>query len=98
VEAMPEGGTLEIHAVENTPDGTVSVSVRDSGIGMAPEVLDKLYQPLFTTKARGIGLGMVVVRNLTQANGGTVEVESEEGKGTLFTVMLPAADERSILR
>ena len=96
VEAMPEGGTLEISAVENKPDGTVAVSVRDTGIGMTPEQLGKLFQPLFTTKARGIGLGLVVVNNLTQANGGTVNVESEAGKGTAFTVTLPAADERGV--
>jgi PAS domain S-box-containing protein len=90
VEAMPEGGTLEIRAVENKQDRTVTVSVRDSGIGMAPEVLPKLFQPLFTTKARGIGLGLVVVKNLTQANGGSVKVESEVGKGSVFSVILPA--------
>jgi signal transduction histidine kinase len=91
VEAMPDGGTLEIGAVESRPDGTVTVSVRDSGSGMAPEVLAKLFQPLFTTKARGIGLGLVVVKNLTQANGGMVAVQSEVGKGTTFTVTLPLA-------
>ncbi|MBZ0094325.1 MAG: HAMP domain-containing protein [Sulfuricella sp.] len=91
VEAMPEGGTLEIRAVENKQDGTVTVSVRDSGTGIAPAVLAKLFQPLFTTKARGIGLGLVVVKNLTQANGGSVKVESEVGKGSVFSVILPAA-------
>ncbi|MBZ0094324.1 MAG: PAS domain S-box protein [Sulfuricella sp.] len=91
VEAMPEGGTLEIRAVENRQDGTVTVSVRDSGIGMTPEQLGKLFQPLFTTKVRGIGLGLVVVKNLTQANGGTVDVRSEPGKGTTFTITLPSA-------
>jgi signal transduction histidine kinase len=96
IEAMPEGGTLEIRAVENRQGGTVTVSVRDSGIGMTPEQLGKLFQPLFTTKARGIGLGLVVVKNLTQANGGIIEVQSETGKGTLFTVTLPATDERGI--
>jgi PAS domain S-box-containing protein len=89
VEAMPKGGTLEIQAIENTQDGTVTVSVCDSGIGMAPEILVKLFQPLFTTKARGIGLGLVVVKNLTQANGGRIEVHSEPGKGTTFAVILP---------
>jgi signal transduction histidine kinase len=96
VEAMPDGGTLEIRAVENKQDRTITVSVRDSGGGMAPEVLAKLFQPLFTTKARGIGLGLVVVKNLTEANGGSVKVESEVGKGTLFTVTLPAADDRGM--
>jgi PAS domain S-box-containing protein len=92
VEAMPEGGTLEIGASEDAPAGILTISVRDSGSGMAPEILPKLFQPLFTTKARGIGLGLVVVKNLTEANGGTVKVQSEAGKGTLFTVTLPAAD------
>jgi PAS domain S-box-containing protein len=89
VEAMQEGGTLEIRAFENKQDGTVTVSVCDSGIGMAPELLAKLFQPLFTTKARGIGLGLVIVKNLTQANGGKVEVQSEPGKGTTFAVIFP---------
>ncbi|MDP4030428.1 MAG: PAS domain S-box protein [Gallionella sp.] len=90
VEAMPEGGVLEISAVADKPDGTVTINVRDSGIGMTPEQLGKLFQPLFTTKARGIGLGLVVVKNLTEANGGSVEVESELGKGSAFSVTLPS--------
>jgi PAS domain S-box-containing protein len=93
VEAMPEGGTLEIRAAEN-PDGTVTVGVRDTGIGMTPEQLGHLFQPLFTTKARGIGLGLVVVKNLAEANGGRVEVQSEVGKGSAFFVTLPAAVRR----
>ncbi|OGA96042.1 MAG: hypothetical protein A3E79_15105 [Burkholderiales bacterium RIFCSPHIGHO2_12_FULL_61_11] len=91
VEAMPQGGTLEIRATEEVAAQTVTVSIRDSGIGMAPEVLAKLFQPLFTTKARGIGLGLVVVKNLTQANGGTVAVQSEPGKGTTFSITLQVA-------
>ena len=90
VEAMPEGGTLEIRAGENRQEGTVTVSVRDSGIGITPEQLGKIFQPLFTTKARGIGLGLVVVKNLTQANGGSIQVQSEAGKGSVFSVILPA--------
>jgi signal transduction histidine kinase len=89
VEAMPEGGILEVRAVADEAAKNVIASVRDSGIGMAPEVLAKLFQPLFTTKARGIGLGLVVVKNLTQANGGRVEVQSEVGKGSVFSITLP---------
>ena len=92
VEAMGEDGTLAIDAVENRQEGTVSVSVRDTGCGMPPEVLARLFQPLFTTKARGIGLGMVVVKNLTEANGGTVEVESVPGEGSRFFVTLPRGE------
>ncbi len=89
VEAMPQGGALDISAKENRPDGTVTVAVRDSGIGMTPDQLGKLFQPLFSTKARGIGLGLVVVKNLTEANGGSVRVHSEVGKGSTFAVTLP---------
>ena len=94
VEAMPGGGMLEIRAVADETAKNVAIGVRDSGTGMTTEQLRKLFQPLYTTKARGIGLGLVVVKNLTQANGGTVEVRSEAGKGSLFLVTLPTADKR----
>lgn len=87
VEAMPEGGALEIQAAE-APQA-LRISIRDSGIGIAPEQLDKVFEPLFTTKARRVGLGLVVVKKLMQANGGSVAVESEPGKGSVFTVTLP---------
>ncbi|MDD5031411.1 MAG: PAS domain S-box protein, partial [Rhodoferax sp.] len=91
VEAMPQGGRLEISAIENKADGTITVAVRDSGVGMTPDQLGKLFQPLFSTKARGIGLGLVVVKNLTEANGGTVQVQSEVGQGSVFSFTLPSA-------
>jgi signal transduction histidine kinase len=92
IDAMPEGGTLEIRAREDAQAGEVVISVRDTGSGIAPENMARLFQPLFTTKARGIGLGLVVAKNLIEANGGTVKVESEEDHGTLVTVTLPAAE------
>ncbi len=88
VEAMPNGGELEIRADENQEAKTVTVSIKDSGSGIAPEHLDKLFQPMFTTKVRRIGLGLVVVKNLTQVSGGSVEVESTQGKGSTFSVTL----------
>jgi PAS domain S-box-containing protein len=93
VEAMPEGGTLEIRVRESGDARNMTVGVRDTGVGMTQEQLGHLFQPLFTTKARGIGLGLVVVKNLTEANGGKVEVQSEPGKGTTFTLTLPAGSE-----
>ena len=90
IEAMPQGGTLAIRASANPSAQSITISVQDSGSGIAPEVLAKLFQPLFTTKARGIGLGLVVVKNLTQNNGGKIEVTSEPGKGTTFTITLPS--------
>lgn len=90
-DAMPEGGTLAIRAAPAAEGEGVAVSVTDSGCGIEPEQLDRLFQPLYTTKARGIGLGLVVVKNLTEANDGRVEVESEPGRGTTFTITLPGA-------
>ncbi|MDD2853036.1 MAG: ATP-binding protein [Desulfuromonadaceae bacterium] len=68
---------------------SIEISVTDTGEGVSPESMNKLFQPLFTTKPRGIGLGMVVCKNLTEANGGRIEVESQLGKGTTFSVILP---------
>lgn len=92
VEAMPEGGTLEIAARADEPGHGVRISVKDSGMGIMPAQQTRLFQPLFTTKARRVGLGLVVVKNLTQANGGTVEVWSEPGKGAVFTVVLSGGE------
>ncbi|MBI5075918.1 MAG: PAS domain S-box protein [Nitrospirae bacterium] len=77
------------------PDGNfIEISVADTGGGIAPEIMSRLFQPLFSTKARGIGLGLIVSKNLAEANGGRIEVESRLGKGTTFTLILPAAGNR----
>jgi signal transduction histidine kinase len=89
VEAMPKGGTLTIRAAEDQTAHVLRISVRDNGTGVAPEHLARLFEPMFTTKARRVGLGLVVVKNLTQANGGSVGVESEPGRGSTVTVSLP---------
>jgi signal transduction histidine kinase len=88
VEAMPQGGALEIRVTAEAQ--ALRIGIRDSGSGMTAEQQARLFQPLFTTKARRVGLGLVVVKNLTQANGGSVAVASEAGKGSVFTVTLPS--------
>jgi len=90
VEAMVDGGVLEIRANEDKVAKTVTISIKDSGSGIVPENQAKLFQPMFTTKARRVGLGLVVVKNLTQANGGSVGVDSIPGKGSTFFVILPS--------
>jgi signal transduction histidine kinase len=67
----------------------VAVSFADTGMGIPKENLGKLFEPLFTTKAKGIGLGMAVTKTLVEGHGGTIEVKSEVGKGSTFTVKLP---------
>jgi signal transduction histidine kinase len=90
IEAMPNGGELKIRAVEDPVAKAIIVSVEDNGCGMTPEQQGRLFQPLFTTKARRVGLGLVVVKNLTQINGGSVSVQSTPGEGSVFSVTLPA--------
>lgn len=69
----------------------VAISFTDTGVGISRENVARLFEPLFTTRAKGIGLGLAVVKTLVEGHGGTVEVESEEGKGSTFTVKLPLA-------
>ena len=67
----------------------IAIAVQDTGVGIPPENMKKLFEPLFTTKAKGIGLGLAVSQKLVEANGGRIEVQSEAGVGSTFTVYLP---------
>ena len=67
----------------------VAIAVKDTGAGITPENMSKLFEPLFTTRTRGIGLGLAVSRKLAEANGGSIQVQSELGQGSTFTVYLP---------
>jgi PAS domain S-box-containing protein len=87
-QAMPDGGELMIRA-ERAGNKT-RIQVADTGCGISPENLDKVFEPLFTTRARGIGLGLAISKSLVESNNGTITVESEAGKGTTFTILLPA--------
>jgi len=89
-QAMPDGGKLNLQAV--LENGDIAISVIDSGCGIPAENMSRLFEPLFTTKSRGIGLGLAVTKKLVEQNGGQIFVESEEGRGTTFKVVLPAKD------
>jgi len=93
-EAMEGRGQLFL-ATRTGPDFSVVVTVRDTGPGIPPERLKQVFEPYFTTKNRGTGLGLAIVKNNTELYGGSVVVDSELGKGTQFTVTLPA---RSLMR
>ena len=92
LEAMKDGGTLSIEIVHD--DTCVSVSFRDSGIGISDEALAGLFEPFKTTKEKGTGLGLMISRRIVSAHGGEIAVSSEEGKGTTFTVRLPRLKKR----
>jgi signal transduction histidine kinase len=87
-ESMPNGGRLTI--ASKTGAENLSISFTDTGVGMPDETLQKLWTPLFTTKSRGIGLGLVICKRFIEAHGGTITVTSTLGKGTTFTITLPA--------
>ena len=88
-QAMPGGGTLRIAAEYER--SMVRVTVEDSGTGIAEDVLDRVFEPFFTTRTHGTGLGLAIVQRLAEEHGGDVAVESEPGRGTRFFVRLPLA-------
>jgi PAS domain S-box-containing protein len=93
IQAMQSGGTLTIRAHACASSGgqpAVCIRVEDTGVGIAAGNMQKIFDPLFTTKTSGIGLGLAVSKKLVEANAGTIEVESAVGKGTSFTLVLPA--------
>jgi signal transduction histidine kinase len=89
---VEKGGELKIDTSEE--DGFLSVIFRDNGCGIKEENLNRIFEPLFTTKPRGIGLGLAISRRLVEQNGGKIEVASQVGRGTTFTVKLPIEKRR----
>ena len=89
VQAMPKGGKLTIKACKEAND--VIITVKDTGVGIPEAIKNKLFTPMFTTKAKGQGFGLPVIKRMTESLGGTVTFGSQEGKGTTFIVRLPQA-------
>lgn len=87
LQAMPKGGRLTFTSSESKK--AVSVSLRDTGIGIPEQNLDKLFQPLFTTKCKGQGFGLSVCKRLVEAHNGKIMVESKEEEGSTFTIRIP---------
>jgi signal transduction histidine kinase len=89
LQAMPEGGTLAL-GVRRAEDGRVELAVADTGPGLEPAVRRRLFEPYFSTKSSGTGLGLAIARRAAEAHGGTIEVETGRGHGTVFRLRLPA--------
>jgi signal transduction histidine kinase len=87
VDAMPDGGKLTI--TSEKANDKVKIAFADTGIGISEENLKKLFGPLFTTKAKGMGLGLAICKRVVDAHGGTISVESVVSKGTVFTIIIP---------
>ncbi|MCI1693790.1 ATP-binding protein [Aneurinibacillus aneurinilyticus] len=91
VEAMPEGGTLTVRAARQ--DNKIVIQIIDTGKGMSKEEIKRLGNPFYSTKEKGTGLGLMVCYRIIEAWGGKVEVQSEKGKGTHFSIILPAVSD-----
>jgi two-component system NtrC family sensor kinase len=89
VEAMPNGGTLSVEATAD--DGEIRITIGDTGVGIAPDVMDHIFEPFFSTKDRqeGVGLGLAVAHGIVQRHAGSIRAESEPDKGTKFHIYLP---------
>jgi signal transduction histidine kinase len=91
-QAMKTGGILHIRSWQG--ELHVSVSFNDTGGGISKDQMSKLFQPYFTTKSSGTGLGLLIVRRIVREHGGEIEIESNEGKGVRVTIHLPLGDKR----
>jgi PAS domain S-box-containing protein len=87
VQAMPDGGTLEIRI--STVEEAIQITVKDTGVGIPPEHLPKLFTPLFSTKTKGVGLGLTICKQIVEGHAGKITVQSKENEGSRFTIILP---------
>lgn len=87
--AMPDGGEITIETSHLLPARSVRLTVRDTGSGIPPEILPKIFDPFFTTKAEGTGLGLSISHGIVHDHNGTLDVRSEVGKGSSFTLTFP---------
>src|SRR5271169_588787 len=92
IDAMPRGGNLWLQTRQSNDGREIDIQVRDDGAGIAPDVLPQIFEPFLTTKesGHGVGLGLAISRGIVERHGGRIEVQSELGRGTTFTVTLPA--------
>lgn len=104
--AMPMGGTLSVRA-ENLPyvrgqaaktitQDCIKIQIKDDGVGMSPDILEKIFDPYFSTKQTGSGLGLATVRSIVEKHQGVISVSSNPGEGTIFTLLMPAEKNRSL--
>lgn len=90
LQAMEHGGELKVSVRDGRQAGTVEISVRDTGCGIAADILERVMDPYFTTKPEGTGLGLAMVYKIIDEHGGTIRIASKEGEGTTVSIVLPA--------
>ncbi|MEE9145430.1 MAG: ATP-binding protein, partial [Candidatus Binatia bacterium] len=87
LQAMPDGGTLTLEA--STSRNDLLLTVMDTGVGISPEILPRIFEPYFTTKDKGSGLGLAIARRIVEEHGGTLTVNTKAARGSRFLISLP---------
>lgn len=90
-QAMPKGGTIVVST--KAIDGNLQIQIKDEGRGIPEDIRGQIFSPYFTTKEKGSGLGLAIVRRIVREHGGFIDVESEENKGTVFSLVFPRKNE-----
>jgi len=91
VEATPEEGAVQLSMKKGDGEGMV-IEIKDHGPGIPPEFLERIFDPFFSQKEKGSGLGLSIAANIMQAHGGTIKVQSEAGQGACFQLFFPSAE------
>jgi two-component system sensor histidine kinase HydH len=92
IQAAPAGGKVAVSTLFNRESGCIEIRFSDTGTGISSEAISQIFEPFFTTKGSGTGLGLPITKKIIEGHGGSVEVESEPGKGATFRVLLPVAE------
>jgi signal transduction histidine kinase len=92
IQAMPDGGELYVTLSADSDENKAIIKIRDTGVGISQEIIDRLFEPYFTTKPHGTGLGLAITHKIIEAHDGEIRVNSEEGHGSSFSILLPLVD------
>ncbi len=96
INAMPDGGEISI-SLETVPDNRVQIVFEDSGVGMSPEQVERLFEPFSNSTSGGTGLGLSIVYQIIRDHDGVINVRSFEGEGTVITIVLPRASQPALV-
>ncbi len=96
IQAMEPGGVLQVSVA--SVDGSVGFSISDTGKGIEPDEMQRIYRPFYTTKHQGTGLGLAITRAIIERHGGHIMAESKLGEGSTFTLVVPAAAQEALVR
>ena len=91
-DAMPDGGMITVETSRPEPGFSLNIQIVDTGGGIDEAVVDKIFQPFFTTKQHGTGLGLAITKRLIEQHGGSINVKNNHAKGVAFMITLPVRD------